>query len=129
MNLNDRRAEAPMTSQALLDKLFALFPDFRAYWDDPANCFRGKDGSFTVHGVFAQFSGFYQERHATLPSDRVEALGTFVSACMESSDKRLDNAAGTCFVENIAGEPCDRELSQHLTGEARRYWRAWGGRS
>ena len=46
---------------------------------------------------------------------------------MDSGDENLDNAAGTCFVENIAGEPCDRELARHLSGEARRYWRYWGG--
>jgi hypothetical protein len=46
-----------------------------------------------------------------------------------ADDGPLDNAAATCFVENIAGEPCDRELSPHLTGEAKRYWHAWGGRA
>jgi hypothetical protein len=118
-----------MTSRALLDRLVALFPDFGAYWDDPGNCFRDDDGSFTLHGVFAEFTGFFRERHAVLPADRIAALGTFVSECMApANDGPVDNAAATCFVENIAGEPCDRELSQHLTGEARRYWLAWGGR-
>jgi hypothetical protein len=47
---------------------------------------------------------------------------------MVSADAALDNAAATCFLEDIAGDECDRELARHLTGEARRYWRAWGGR-
>ena len=117
-----------MKPQALLDRLVALFPEFREHWDSPGNCFRDKDGAFTLHGVFAEFTTFFTERHATLPGDRVAALGLFVSECMESGDERLDNAAATCFVENIAGEACDRGLSPHLTGEARRCWRAWGGR-
>jgi hypothetical protein len=117
-----------MTPQDLLDRLTALFPDFRAYWDDPGNCFRDDDGPYTLHGVFAEFTGFFRERHAVLPHDRIAALGTFVSECMApANDGPLDNAAATCFVENIAGEPYDRELSSHLTGEARRYWQAWGG--
>jgi hypothetical protein len=117
-----------MTAQALLDRLVALFPDFRAYWDDPGNCFRDDEGLFTLHGVFAEFTEFFRERHAALPADRIAALGAFVSECMAPADDGpLDNAAATCFVEHTAGEPCDRELSPHLTGEVRRYWQAWGG--
>jgi hypothetical protein len=116
-----------MAPADLLDQLCAFFPEFRTRWNDPGNCFRDQDGSFTLHGVFAEFSGFFHQHHAALPPDRITALGAFLSECMDSSDEDLNNAAGTCFVENIAGEPCDRELSRHLTGEARRYWRYWGG--
>jgi hypothetical protein len=78
---------------------------------------------------FSASSRFFRERHEALASDRVAALGEFVSECMASSQAELGNAAATCFVENIAGEPCDCELARHLTGEARRYYRAWGGRA
>src|SRR3954465_3940020 len=88
-----------MTPRALLDRLMALFPDFREYWDDPGNCFRDDDGSFTLHGVFAEFTRFFRERHAALPVDRIAALGAFVSECMvPADDSPLDNAAATCFV-------------------------------
>jgi hypothetical protein len=117
-----------MTPHALLDKLVALFPGFRSYWDDPGNCFRDDEGSFTLHGVFAEFTGFFRERYTAFSPDQIASLGTFVSECMApADDSPLDNAAATCFVENIAGEPCDSELSPHLIGEARRYWQAWGG--
>lgn len=118
----------PMTPQALLDRLVTLFPDFRAHWDDPGNGFRADDGTFTLHGVFAAYTSFFRERHASLPADRIATLGAFVSQCMASADADLDNAAATCFLENIAGEECDRELAPHFSGEARRYWQAWGGR-
>ena len=118
-----------MSPQALLDRLVALFPDFRAHWDDPGNCFREEDGSFTLYGVFAEFSGFFRERYQSLPAERVAALGAFVSECMASDDAELDNAAATCFVESIAGEECDRDVARHLSGEARRYWQTWGGRA
>jgi hypothetical protein len=117
-----------MTAEALVDRLAAIVPDFRPYWDDANNDFRGDDGSFTLHGVFARFTDFFREKSATLPPARVAALGAFLSDCMAPADDNpLDNAAATCFVENVAGEPCDRVLSPHLTGEARRYWLAWGG--
>ena len=51
-----------MTPEALLDRLTALFPDFRAHWGDPGNCFRDDDGSYTLHGVFAEFTSFYRDR-------------------------------------------------------------------
>jgi hypothetical protein len=117
-----------MTPQALLDRLVALFPEFRAYWDGPANYFRDDDGSFTLHGAFAVFSHFFRERHRSLQPDQVAALGALVSDWMASPDEALSNAAATCFVENVAGEECDWVLARHLTGEARRYWEAWGGR-
>jgi hypothetical protein len=117
-----------MRPQELVNRLVVLFPEFQAHWDSPGNCFRHDDGSFTLHGVFAEFTTFFAERYASLPSERVADLGAFVSECMESADENLGNAAGTCFVENIAGDECDRELARHLTGEARRYWKYWGGR-
>jgi hypothetical protein len=117
-----------MTPQMLLDRLVALFPAYQAYWDDPGNCFREDDGTFTLHGVFAEFSSFFREHHQSAPAEAVAALGAFVSECMAPADDGpLDNAAATCFVENIAGEECDRELAQHLSGEARRYLQVWRG--
>ena len=118
-----------MAPQALLDKLVALFPEFQAYWDDPGNCCREDDGTFTLHGVFSEFTGFFREQYQSLPAENVTALGRFVSDCVASTDEDLHNAAATCFVENVAGDACDRELARHLTGEARKYWQAWGGRT
>lgn len=118
-----------MAPQALLDRLVTLFPDFQAYWDDPGNCVREDDGTFTQHGVFAEFTGFFREQYQSHPAERMAALGAFVSECMSSADVDLDNAAATCFVENVAGEECDRELARHLSGEARKYWQKWGGRA
>jgi hypothetical protein len=79
--------------------------------------------------LFAEFAGFFRQRQEELAPDRLAALGVFVSECMASGDVDLDNAAATCFIESIAREPCDRDLARHLTGEAREYFRAWGGRS
>lgn len=117
-----------MTPEALLDRLAALFPDFRTYWDDPGNCYRADDGSFTLHGVFSEFTGLFRERHAALSANQLAALGVFVSECIAPADDGpLANATATCFLENIAGDPCDRELSRHLTGDAWRFWLASRG--
>ena len=118
-----------MTPQVLLDYIVSLFPDFAAYWDDPGNSFRADDGSFTLHGVFCEFTAFFRERFKVLPHDQVATLGAFISECMASADADLDNATATCFVENIAAEECSHDLALYLTGEAREYYRAWGGRA
>lgn len=111
-----------MTSVQLIDRLVAIFPEFRPYWEAK------NYGSFTLHGVFVVFTSFFYERHELLLADRVAALGTFVSECMAPDDDNLlDNAAATCFVENIAGMPCNHRISPYLTGPARRYWQYFGG--
>jgi hypothetical protein len=117
-----------MAPEELLNRLTGLFPRFRTYWDGEDNCFRDSDGSFTLYGVFSEFTDFFREQYSSLPPDEIARLGAFVSDCMSSKDWDLDNAAATCFVENIAGEECDRDLRGHLFGPALDYWRAWGGR-
>jgi hypothetical protein len=116
-----------MTAQALLAQLVALFPAFGPYWADPGNCFREEDGSFTCHGVFAEFSGFFRDRYESLPADRLAALGALVSVWTDSPDAELSNAVASCFLENVAGERCSADLERHLTGDALRYYRRWSG--
>lgn len=117
-----------MKPRELLNRLATMFPEFQAHWDGPGNLYRGDDGAFSLHGVFSEFTSYFQNSYKELLADRVADLGMFVSECMAAgNDDPLDNAAATCFVENIAGEPCDRELARHLSGEARRYWLFWGG--
>ena len=94
-----------MTPDALVDRLAALFPDFRAYWDDPSNCFRDDDGSFTLHGVFAEFTHFYRDRHAAVPADRMAALGAFVSECMTPADERPGVAPPGLHPGLLSGPP------------------------
>jgi hypothetical protein len=108
--------------------LVEIFPDFGPYWDDPGNCFREDNGAFTLHGMFSEFTAYLREHHGSFNGEQIAALGRFVSDCMASKDEILDNAAATCFVENIANEECGRVLGRHLSGEARKYWQACGGR-
>jgi hypothetical protein len=114
-----------MTARAILKRLIALFPGFAEYWERSDNCFRNDDGSFTRCGVFAAFSHFFCEKYEELPKDELAELGQFLSECMESSDRRLADAAGTCFLENVAGERFDRDFREHLSGEALRFYSYW----
>jgi hypothetical protein len=117
-----------MAPKELLIHLVKIFPEFQVYWDSPKNYFCGSNGEFTLHGVFAEFTHFFKENHSAQSDTQIEAFGKFVSECMApADDSPLGNATATCFVENIAGEPCARKLSRYLTGESRRYWQAWSG--
>lgn len=88
-----------------------------------------------VKRLHAEGSGHYTAAEDTRPSSfrgRLSTMPPLERGTLypnPADDGPLDNAAATCFVENVAGEPCDRELSPHLTGEARRYWQHWGGRA
>lgn len=114
-----------MTPRSLLDRLVTLFPNFANYWNDPGNCFREEDGSFTTFGVFAEFSGYFREHQESFAADRVAALGSLISECMDSHDEELSNAAATGFLECRAGEPDGAILKPHLSGEALRFYRSW----
>ena len=94
-----------MTPQALLDRLAGVLPGFAAYWDDPGNCFRDDDGSFTSLGVFAVLYSYFQEHGEQLPPDRLAALGALVSECMASADDELATAAATGFLEGARFKP------------------------
>lgn len=114
-----------MTPQTLLTRLVEIFPDFAGYWDDPGNCFREDDGSFTCFGVFAEFSGYFRERQSSIPLDQIAALGAIISECMNCPDEELSNAAATGFLECRAGEPDGVVLKSYLSGEALRFFRSW----
>jgi hypothetical protein len=109
----------------LLDRLLALFPEFAAYWDSPENCFRNRDGTFTLHGAFAQFSLFLEECYERSPADRLAALAEFLTECMASPHSDLGNAAGTCFLENVAGERFHQDFRRYLSGEPLKYYSQW----
>jgi hypothetical protein len=106
-----------MTAPEVYQKLVAMFPDFAEWWDDPGNCFREADGSFTNCGVFAEFSHYVRERFGHLPASSLAELGRFIEQCVESPE--LENAAATCFVENVAGEQFTPVLATHFGRRAR----------
>ncbi|HET7004832.1 MAG TPA: hypothetical protein VFK65_05020 [Candidatus Binatia bacterium] len=111
-----------MTAQQLLDRLTKLFPGFESYWDDPENCFREDDGSFTVCGVFSEFSSFFREHFVEFPVHSLSRFGDFVTECMSGSSIELDDATATCFLENVAGEPFSSAFRRFLKGPALKFY-------
>lgn len=110
-----------MTPAEVHRQLVALFPNFASYWNSPENHFREEDGTFTTHGVFAEFSHFVRERLPELPSEALGKLGQFLEQCLASPEpSNLRNAAETCFLENLAGEDFTPTLAAHFGERARK---------
>jgi hypothetical protein len=102
-------------------RLVKMFPEFAQYWDMDTNCHRDDDGGFTLCGVFAEFSDFFRKQFTSFSASSMATLGAFIEECMASPDSDLDNAAATCFLENIAGEESAAILRPHLSPTAQNF--------
>ncbi len=111
-----------MTANDILEELVRIRPDFRAYWAGE-NLYRDDDGSFTACGVFSHFTGFFREQHHSMEKDELEAVAAVVRRC--EKDEGLGEAAYTCFLENIAGDPPDETLAPYLSAEAIEFMSHW----
>jgi len=102
------------TPQELLTRLLEFVPGFRAAWQD--SLFIEDDGSFSVHGVFAEFSGYVRAHFAEFDEATWKKRFSYVEQCVTTdvhSEVGVVNAACTCFLENIASEgPLSRIVSQ-----------------
>jgi hypothetical protein len=105
-----------LTPDELIARLVGLFPDFAEQWNAPDNLSREDDGSFTICGAFSEFSHYVCERYEHLPVERLQALGWILAECMADPDSDLDEAAATCFLENVAAERFHEDFKRFLIG-------------
>ncbi len=106
-------------------RLDTICPRFASFWDLPDNCSREEDGSFTVCGLFIEFTHFFRDEYLTLSESQLSELGEFVEESMGVPHSSLDEAVATCFLENIAGEPCAIALDAHLGKRAKKFISYW----
>jgi len=114
-----------ITASGVLSELVTIFPGFGVQWNGPDNYFRGNDGSFTHHGVFAEFTAYCRKDFENVSADQLRLLSVLLNEWFEGPDVDLDNAVATCFLENIAGEPCSRRLKLLLKPSARAFVGKW----
>jgi hypothetical protein len=106
-----------VTAAALLSMLDQAAPGFRDFAASDDNDLEQD----SVHGLFAACSKFVGSRHAS-PA-MWPAVAELLNRVVGGSDPDLDNAACTCFLENLASR--DHPLDPLLRGEALAYWRRW----
>ena len=111
----------PTTPQALLNRLVFAFPDFRESWQSDSNYFRYDDAVNDYCGVFAQFSHYFRDHYHLATSRSIKDLGMLLSDCVDLATPNLHDAATTCFLESLAGEPCLDRLKPRLSQNALDY--------
>ena len=111
-----------MTAADILEEFVRVSPDFRDYWAG-TNYHVGDDGSYAPSGVFSQFTDYFRERHLMMTTGQLEALAALIARC--EREEFLAEAAYTCFLENIAGDPPGATLAPYLSAAAVEFMSHW----
>ena len=82
-------------------ELLSLCPDFAAAWDDKRDLWTNDNGSYTVHGVFAAFSHYIADRLSRGSDPELRKVFEYVESKLTEDDSEVNNAATTCFLENL----------------------------
>jgi hypothetical protein len=117
--------DGSMTPDELVGRLVELFPDFAAHREEAEDLAGAEDGA-TLCGAFTEFSDYFRERYEELPPTRLQALGWVLAECMAEPDSELDEAAATCFLENVAAERFHTDFERFLIGRPLEYYAQWG---
>jgi len=117
------------TPKELLENLVRITPEFLSAWNNEDNLFINEDGSFSVHGVFAEFSSFIRNNFSLLDENRRKKLFDYIEQCVNTdihSENGVSNAACTCFLENLAGEGALSDtILKYLGVQSRKYFDKW----
>jgi hypothetical protein len=90
--------EAPVLPQSpdeLLERLFAIFPQYRAAYAGPIH-----DDATTFHSVLLGFTPFFGASLGSFSERQLESFGALVSAAVKAGGA-LENAVGTCLLEHL----------------------------
>ena len=93
----------------MLDMLSGVFPEFRRRF---LQChFIHDDGTYTHHGLIAEFSHFVQDRWQSLTDSELKALFDVFEPIVKADNRPVDDnipdAIGSCFLENLGGINAD----------------------
>jgi hypothetical protein len=117
------------TPEELLENLVQIAPEFLSAWNNEDNLFIDKDGSFSVHGVFTEFSSFMRDNFGLLDENRRKKLFDYIEECVTTdihSENGVSNAACTCFIEDLAGEGVlSNTILKYLGVESKKYFDKW----
>jgi hypothetical protein len=112
-----------MTPTALIEELDAVLPGFADYLRGADSLYAASDGTFSVHGVFSEFSVYLRDRYSTLPLHSARRLGVFLTRCFDDAfGDTVSNAVATCCLENLAGDTLHAALAKNLGDAARRFY-------
>ena len=104
--------DLPPTPEALLEKLFEIFPQLRTDYQ-PIH-----DDTPTFHSVLIAFTGFFGAHSSTFSERQLRAFGDLVSAAVAAGGV-LANAFETCLLEHLHQIRAWQVLRPHLSELAR----------
>lgn len=117
-----------MKPSQLLDRFNELTPGFSDHWESPENLFRDEDGSFTLHGVCAEWSLFFEKASERLNRSQMQKLFDFIERNVSGPDgprTDLDNALCTCLLENIASTRSGEVAKEFMGPKSRWFFDQW----
>ncbi|TGK41524.1 DUF7674 family protein [Leptospira andrefontaineae] len=80
-------------------RLTELFNDFEITLR--SSLFAERNGGMTIHGIFAEFSHYFNNNYESFGDDQLIELFAFIEDCLITDYDVLNNAVYTCFLENI----------------------------
>ena len=104
----------PQSPEELLNRLFEIFPLYRANYNGPIH-----DKEPTFHSVIMAFVPFFGREANGLPEKQIRAFAGLINAAVEEGGV-LDNAFTTCLLEHLRQIRANRVLRPHLSKLARR---------
>ena len=106
-----------------------MFPDFDAYWNSDENLFMDDDGSFSYHGVFAEFSHYFRDHFSEMGKEKIQEFCDYIETFVrdDTSHDDIDNAICTGFLENVYGGALETELPKYLGAKSRKFYVLWHG--
>ena len=115
------------TPRELLAKLITFAPGFLKIWEK--SLFRNKNGTYTAHGVFEEFSSYVRDHLDEMEESTRHALFQYVEECVKTnvhSENGISNAARTCFLENISSEgDFSSRVCKYLGLESKKQFDQW----
>src|SRR4029077_2607698 len=101
-------------AETIKAELISLCPEFARAWNDGCDLWTSDDGSFTVHGVFGVFSHYIAGRLVKGADPDLRRVFDYVESKLTDDDSEVDNAACTCFLENLMNRVPETIPPQHL---------------
>lgn len=116
-------------AETIKAELLALCPDFALAWNDECDLFTSDNGVFTVHAVFIVFSHYVADRLSRGRDPALKEVFDYVESKLTEDDSEVDNAATTCFLENLMNRVPTKIEAQYLIPllgpKSRQFCRAW----
>ena len=111
----------PESAAELLERLFTIFPQFRASYSGP---FHDDEPSF--HSVLLGFVSDFSGQLAHAPEDQLRAFGALISdaVAQPGGNRSLENAFWTCLLEHLRSIRAERALRPYLSKRARELTKA-----